>query len=65
MMHTPDMRIVTCTICNGDGGGEALPDGPWDFRWVECTPCGGNGEVEVEFLPITQDDLCGEDDDEA
>lgn len=53
--------IDACPVCNGDGGGEALPDWPWDFRWIQCRVCGGTGEVETEFECRTLDDLEAED----
>jgi hypothetical protein len=53
-------RFIDCPNC--DGGGRALghraitgdPDGPDLGR---CFICGGDGELEIETVPITLEDL--------
>lgn len=52
--HPPgSLRAILCAGCGGDRGTNEEPSG----RWIKCTDCDGDGEIEVEFKPVTMEDL--------
>lgn len=59
----PDLRIIWCETCEGTGRCECGPyeinrnDGSVHGHEYECHACEGVGSVQVEFGPITLDDL--------
>lgn len=55
-----ERRLMVCEACGGDGGFEenCRSVGGYDsVRWVRCAACRSKGEVEVELLPVTADDM--------
>jgi hypothetical protein len=54
-----DTRIVDCWGCGGDGGwDEPAGYGP---EWFRCPYCEGKGEVEIEAVARTEEDMDAED----
>jgi hypothetical protein len=58
----PDIRIITCPDCLGDGGWEILTgmddrNGEPRGYWRGCEACEGCGEIEVEVEVVTAEDL--------
>lgn len=55
--------VIDCECCNGEGRygietGINYRDGSILGYWVKCKVCGGTGveELDIEFLPITEED---------
>lgn len=62
----PEMRIVACPSCGGDGGWEKSPrQGQMSGDWQECRCCDGVGEYEIEAETATLEDLEAIADEEA
>lgn len=63
--HPDDFREMPCSKCGGDGGWDVPHDidrrhGGTIDHWVECRDCGGTGTQEVEFEPVTEEEIMEE-----
>ena len=64
----PDVRVVCCPRCDGDGGWEAAPhtynpiDGGPISDWIVCGSCKGDCEIEIAADARTEGDLDAEAD---
>jgi DnaJ-class molecular chaperone len=59
---TADLRVEWCRECGGDGGFEYAerPDyvlGGYVPGWQRCGACAGKGETEVQYEPVTMEDM--------
>jgi hypothetical protein len=53
-----DIRIIPCEECGGEGElYYAWANDPHPRSSGRCGACGGRGEVEIEVVPITMEDL--------